>query len=134
MYRADALYANRDFSKFSLVKFSDDYKTFSEQIQKLYPGYALDERFRVTPMPTTPTLNLKQILALMKNKDSLSEHLAWFEGGSKYLDGEDIGSEKVCLTSYHRSGNTFMRKYLEAITGIATGADTSLDVSLSLSC
>lgn len=51
---------------------------------------------------------------------------------SKFLDGEDILSDKVCLTSYHRSGNTFMRRYLEAITSITTGADTSLDLTLSL--
>ena len=31
--------------------------------------------------------------------------------------------EKVLLTSYSRSGNTLIRKYLEDITGIITGSD-----------
>ena len=31
--------------------------------------------------------------------------------------------EKVVLTSYPRSGNTLLRKYLEDITAIITGSD-----------
>jgi hypothetical protein len=32
-------------------------------------------------------------------------------------------SLSITYTSYPRSGNTFLRKYLENITGIATGSD-----------
>ncbi|CAI2363576.1 unnamed protein product [Moneuplotes crassus] len=39
----------------------------------------------------------------------------------KYLSKNDF--EKVVLTSYPRSGNTLLRKYLEDITGIITGSD-----------
>ena len=42
----------------------------------------------------------------------------------KFLDGKDhrIG-QKIWFGSHPRSGNTFLRKYLELITGVATGAD-----------
>lgn len=40
---------------------------------------------------------------------------------AKYLSKNYF--EKVILTSYPRSGNTLLRKYLEDITGIVTGSD-----------
>ena len=38
-----------------------------------------------------------------------------------FLDGEKI--EQVFFASFPRSGNTWLRKLLEVITGIITGAD-----------
>jgi len=37
---------------------------------------------------------------------------------------------KVMYTSYSRSGNTFLRRYLEQITGVNTGSDGDLDYML----
>lgn len=39
-----------------------------------------------------------------------------------FLNGKDF-KNKVAFTSYSRSGNTFLRKYLEEITGVCTGSD-----------
>lgn len=39
--------------------------------------------------------------------------------------------EKVVLTSYPRSGNTLLRKYLEDITGIVTGSDCDVKRKLN---
>ena len=41
---------------------------------------------------------------------------------SKYLSENHF--EKVTITTYPRSGNTLIRKYIEDITGIVTGSDT----------
>ena len=38
----------------------------------------------------------------------------------------DNPSEKVLLTSYPRSGNTLMRRYLETLTRTFTGSDCDL--------
>jgi hypothetical protein len=38
--------------------------------------------------------------------------------------------EKIAFTSYSRSGNTLLRKYLENITGVVTGSDGDLRHSL----
>jgi len=42
------------------------------------------------------------------------------------LDGEHIVGNKVCFTSFPRSGNSFLRKYLQLLTGLPTGSDNSL--------
>ena len=39
--------------------------------------------------------------------------------------------EKVILTSYPRSGNTLLRKYLEDITGVITGSDCDVKRKLN---
>lgn len=39
--------------------------------------------------------------------------------------------EKVVLTSYPRSGNTLLRKYLEDITGVITGSDCDVKRKLN---
>lgn len=38
----------------------------------------------------------------------------------------------VAFMSYPRSGNSFLRRYLELITGIYTGSDIQIDMCLSL--
>lgn len=40
---------------------------------------------------------------------------------AKFLSGKPPLA--ISYTSYPRSGNTFLRKYLENITGVATGSD-----------
>ena len=55
-----------------------------------------------------------------------------FDGSRRFLDGERNASNKVAFCSFPRSGNTFLRKYLELLTGIETGADNTLHVSVVL--
>jgi len=38
----------------------------------------------------------------------------------------------VIFASYPRSGNTFLRKYLEEITGIATGSDMTTEMTMCI--
>ena len=42
------------------------------------------------------------------------------EKGPVFVEGEL--SDKVVFSTFHRSGNTFMRKYFEMITGTLTGS------------
>jgi len=54
----------------------------------------------------------------------LYEQNKWiFEGVAKYLDTNKPHDSKVCIATFPRSGNTFIRKTLETITGITTGSD-----------
>ena len=41
----------------------------------------------------------------------------------RFLDGQPIDGDRTCYLSYMRSGNTFLRKYLELITGVTTGSE-----------
>ena len=71
------------------------------------------------------TVNLKSLMELFKSKDEqLWKDNAWkFDGEFRYLDGEANPSNKVAFTSFPRSGNSFLRRYLELLTGIVTGSD-----------
>ena len=71
------------------------------------------------------------------------ESVAWVfqdQDDSKYLNVADPPSGKtvestgnmVGYASYPRSGNTFLRKYLENVTGIATGSDMCLEFNVDM--
>ena len=55
-----------------------------------------------------------------------------FDGNNRFLDGEPNKSHKIAFCSFPRSGNTFMRRYIEMLTGIATGGDNSLLLATDL--
>ena len=70
---------------------------------------------------------LKEIL-LSKDLDRAKE-LDWAENGEyRFLDGKvDLSGNAVAFQSFPRTGNTFLRRFLEDITGIYTGADMNTD-------
>ena len=43
-----------------------------------------------------------------------------------------LKGESVAFQSFQRSGNTFLREYIEEITGVFTGSDMSLDMTFNL--
>lgn len=56
-----------------------------------------------------------------------------FDGEFRFLDNQKpIDGNKVSFNSFPRSGNSFLRRFLEQITGISTGANISLHTSTSL--
>lgn len=56
-----------------------------------------------------------------------SDDAQWmFDGEERFLDGENIDGERIAFVSHPRSGNSFLRKYLEAITGTITTSDMGL--------
>jgi len=50
---------------------------------------------------------------------------------AKFLSA--LPAHAISYTSWPRSGNTFLRTYLENITGIATGSDQLMQFSLNIS-
>ena len=53
-----------------------------------------------------------------------------FKSNSRFLSGTYPCA--ITYTSYPRSGNTFLRKYFENITGIATGSDQLMKFVLNI--
>lgn len=60
-----------------------------------------------------------------------------FEGDSKFLNNTDEATttvfkenNAVVYTSYPRMGQSFLRQYLQKITGVATGCEMNLDFNL----
>ena len=138
-YREDLFFADKQFTCWSLTgpDGTEERKTlekFSDRFRRLFPGYVLDKKMHVVAGPTTTTINLKQLIGLLRSKDAdLWERNKWaFDGNFRILDGEANYSQKVAFCSIPRSGNTFLRKYMEMLTGIYTGADNTLHVNINL--
>ena len=114
---------------------SSELETFSEKMARLFPGYCLDGQMRIRPLPETRTLSLAWLKELLVSTDaSLFEANQWlFENGAFFLDEatESQTQEKVALASFPRSGNTFLRKYVELLTGLQTGGDNPLHFNVN---
>ena len=53
-----------------------------------------------------------------------------FAKQARFLNGKQF--EPISYASWPRSGNTFLRKYFENITGIATGSDQFMKFTLNM--
>ena len=97
LYRKDLFYTDREFTLYSLTgpdgtEAKAHFELFSEKFRRLYPGYELEPWGHIRAMPSTPVINLKQLMALFKSKNAiLWERNKWiFEnncGGAVFLDG-----------------------------------------------
>lgn len=65
---------------------------------------------------------LKKIL-LSHDIEEHQQNVHFSRAFSKFLDGESIEGDKIVLATFPRTGNTFLRKFLEDITLCATGSD-----------
>lgn len=111
-------YADRNFVHFSLDKRDIEgevSENYLERYNRMYPGYVVQDSFHMVPAPGTRTVNLQHLIEVLRSSDKqLWEDNRWmFDGEMRFLDGQPIAGNKVCFTSIHRSGNTFMRQYLE---------------------
>ena len=75
--------------------------------------------------PETETISFPELRELLLSKDQDSyERLSVLNSQCKFLDAKtDLTGDRIAMQSFVRSGNTFLRKYLEEITGVFTGAD-----------
>jgi hypothetical protein len=76
---------------------------------------------RVRARKETKVVNLKQLIALLSSSDRKQwEEAKWVfdKNHFRFLDGESNPSNKIAFASFPRSGNTFLRKYLELLSGI----------------
>ena len=74
------------------------------------------------------------LVNVLKSKDEalLEKHGWMFDGNFRILDGKSIGNNKIAFNTFMRSGNSFLRRFLEQITGIATGSSVSMHTATSL--
>jgi hypothetical protein len=63
----------------------------------------------------------------------IEEYEKLIDGGTRFLDSTvDMVGNRVAFASYPRSGNSFLRKILENISGVFTGSDEGILYTLSL--
>ena len=106
----------------------------SEKMARIYKGYRLNSKMRIEPLKDTPVIDLEHLLNVFKSKDENEwKKMKWaFDGTLRFLNGKKIESNKIALGSFPRSGNTFMRKYFDLLTGIHSGADNTMHINVML--
>ena len=64
-------------------------------------------------------------LMLSKNFDEYSVYKKKYldDGVLRFLNKKDLNGERIGYLTFPRSGNTFLRKYLELISGFPTGSE-----------
>ncbi|CDW90322.1 fbox domain containing protein [Stylonychia lemnae] len=132
LFRSNAFYSNPDCSKFSMTQIDQSYKKYSEQIEAIYPGYFIDDNFLVVNKNDLQ-IDLNSLRDFFLSTDLVNYETlkANFIGTQTrfLMPTKELG---VTYTSFPRSGNTFLRKYFETITGIATGSDMVMKFSLNV--
>lgn len=109
------------------TRLTAEYRKVSEIFKDpIFDGLKLDEKGSLRT-DTRETVSLKQLKAVLLSKDMkvYEEYKKKFLDDKvlRFLDGEDIDGDRVCYQSFMRSGNTFLRKYLELILGVPTGSE-----------
>ena len=132
LFREDWLYTDVTAQFYSLTKHKD-MKSYSELFrEKFGPLYGCARDGTVCPTGAK-TINFNKLIEVLKSSDAkLFDDNKWmFDGDFKFLDGQKLPS-KIAFNTFPRSGNSFLRKYMEQMTGISTGATVHLHTSTSL--
>lgn len=133
LQREDWILTNKNGSHFT-TRPQEGFFTYTQLFKNLYgTGYKVDSNQSIVAT-TARTLNFKNLIEILKSKDvKLWEQSQWmFDGEFRFLDGEALGFNKIAFNTFPRSGNSFLRRLLEQVTGITTGATVHLHTSTSL--
>jgi hypothetical protein len=68
LHRDGILYTDKSFCKFTTKK-REGYTNFAEKFAETCPGYGLDENQICFALPETKTINMKQLIDILKSKD-----------------------------------------------------------------
>ena len=134
LYYNDEILADKDFHKYSIdpaQQHTEDNPTgmrlYSDYFAEKYPQCTVDAKLgKLNPKPGSERVNFNELKELLLSKDlSRVKELEWtHKSPSRFLDGQvDMAGNKVGLASFMRSGNSFTKKFLEAVTGITTGGE-----------
>lgn len=99
--------------------------TYTQLIDKKFPGYTCGANQEMVPMEGTRTVNFKDFWEMMRSSDPADlEKLRWmFDGEYRFLDSKGpVAPQKIGYCTFPRSGNSFLRRILEGVTGIASGS------------
>lgn len=92
----------------------EGYYSYSEIFRLKFPvGYECDNVGRVVPT-TARRVNLNHLRTVLISQDeaSFQENNWIWDGEFRFLDNQPI-DRRIGFTSYPRSGNSFLRRYVE---------------------
>ena len=111
--REDLMYTDEHSYRYTLTK-QEGFYNYSEIFRRRFPlGYECDKLGRVVPT-TAKRVNMRYLRELLTSTDeSKYEQNSWiWDGEFRFLDGAPL-ERRVGFTSYPRSGNSFLRRYVE---------------------
>lgn len=143
LYTNDECMTDCEFNRFSAdssrqhIDFQDEtgLYLYSDYYSKKYGHLQLDDAGVLYPKEDTPTLNFEYLRDLLLSKDlSRVSELEWIgKEPVRFLDNTvDMTGNKVGLASFMRSGNTFLKKFIEGVTGVTTGSEFKGDLILQV--
>jgi len=133
LLREDILYSDLHSYRYTVTK-QEGYYSYSDIFRMRFPiGYGCDSIGRVYPT-TARRVNFSHLNNVLTSQDeAVFKENSWiWDGEFRFLDGQSISGNKIGFTSFPRSGNSFLRRYVEQITGITTGSSINIHTSTSL--
>ena len=133
LLREDFIFVDKNSYHYSLTK-REGFHSYSEIFaNKFSGGYSCDSMGRVIAK-SARCINLEHMKQVLISKDQgVLEANQWmFDGEFRFLDGTSIANDKVGFSSFPRSGNSFLRRYVEQLTGVTTGSCMSIHTSTSM--
>ena len=102
-------------------------------LKKRWPGYVLKYPCAIRPGPHTKVTNYFDRTAYLMSHVTAETRDPWIQDVKHltFLDGEELAEsrQQICIQSFPRSGNSFVRRIIELITGVYTGSD--MDICLA---
>lgn len=142
IYFKDKIFMDETVFYMSTYRFNDEFKTYSERFEMRNGkhGYVLDDLKLVRAGPETKTIDFGELWDVLRSKDhSLLDSASWMfdKDCEKYLDMKsersvDKMGQKISYSTFPRCGNSFLRKYLQLVTGIATGSDMPIEAVIDM--
>ena len=101
---------------------------------RYFPGYVLNDELCFRPGCSTPVVNLAKLKEILKSTDlSRNAELEWASAKNlRFLDYSDTTGDHISFQSLPRSGNSFLRRVIEIITGVYSGGDMRIRLTLHL--
>ena len=141
LYQNDELLADPPCERFSLqasnqrsnTNTDSPYQLYSDRYVSCFSDYLIGNHLELRPKEGTPTINFAALKNFLLSKDLslIGEYEYLISGKSKFLDSKiSMMGNRVAFTSYPRTGNSFLRKILENITGVFTGSDMPLWITM----
>lgn len=140
MLREDIIYADSVAYRWSVRK-QDGFFNFTELFQR---NYGTDGSYGCLPdgrivAQKARTIKYSELVAILLSKDeSVFQRNQWiWDGSFRFFDkSEKIGAgghnNHIQFTSFPRSGNSFLRRLVEQLTGITTGSIFPLITATSM--
>ena len=116
-----------DCARQNTRKHKSEFDLCSDRLVIKFPTYQFDKICRIVPGPSSKTFDFNQLKEYLLS-DDLSKDVNFDPDDLRFLDGTlDMTGNRVAFQSFVRSGNTFLRRFIEQITGVYTGSDMPID-------